>query len=82
MATMNKSADTVKAVIYQKMVNQLKCDMTTGMTDNEMPAWTDEQIAEYMDEHHDAITLASVEMYDVYKNDGELDDLGGRIPRL
>jgi len=67
---------SVKAAIHQKMAHQLTCDLTIGMEDNNLSAYTDEAVAEYLTTHHEAIALAASEMYDAYLNDNDLVSLG------
>lgn len=62
--------------IYDKMSDQIRCDLTFGMADDDRTPYTNEEIEVYIKTHHDAIMAAATEMHTVYLADGNLAELG------
>ena len=72
----SRMAAAFKDAIYRKMTQQLTCDLTIGMEDNERQAYTENEISEFLTTHHSAICLAASKMYDAYNTDNDLASLG------
>lgn len=59
--------------IYNVMVNQIKCDLTNGRSDEDLIPYTDAEAAKFIKDHESQIMCAVIEMYNAYEN--ELDEL-------
>jgi len=65
----------IKDFIREKMILQIRADLTIGREDNDLKAFTDEEINEYITKEEESLSRAVLEMYNTYKDDGELNDI-------
>jgi len=64
-----------KQLIRDRMIQEIESALTVGMEDDDRPAFTPEQIKEYIATNEQAIDAAICDMFEVYKEDNDLESL-------
>ena len=71
----SQSHDQIKLIIKDKMIEQLRADLTTGMRDNDLDVYSEPQIENYLNDNQDPLDQAVNQMFKDYLEDDELNDI-------
>lgn len=72
---MENSEDNIKKIIKNSMIEELRSKLTTGMLDNDLKEYTEDEIVTYLTKNDDKLNASVNEMFNDYKNDNELGDI-------
>ena len=64
----------IKEFIKNKMLKQIKCDLTIGRTDNDLKPYNTKKIQKFIEERDEDINNSVDEMYKTCKDDGDSND--------
>lgn len=71
----NGSNDSIKRIIKEKMIEELRSNLTIGMSDNDLKEYSEDEIVNFLNENNNKLDNATDEMFKDYNDDGELNDI-------
>lgn len=75
LCNVSNDGNSIKRIIKEKMIEELRSNLTLGMLDNELKEYSEDEIVNFLNENIIRLDNAADEMFKDYNNDGELNDI-------